>query len=211
MNVLLKKKNSIEVLRVTVCQLSSFPSLKEHAGSLKGSVWTSHSLRQNMRGDKWLIRDQDLIGPTNAASLSREGAHAELLSSPRGRYVLKEPRANWETDWEGWDSERTKYLSLDYCYVSSAKQQSSCPGLKTVLVANHTRTAWNEVILHSNLCSYSIEELGNKSADVRTPMEISQLASVYSCSQNQPGQLHFKDTSCLDWLILRLTTHAVTF
>jgi len=43
-----------------------------------------------------------------------------------------------------------------------------------------------------------VDETGNKSAQVRTPKEISQLISLYSSSQNEPGQSHFKDDSCLD-------------
>lgn len=100
-------------------------------------------------------------------------------------------------------------FSLLFCLLSKTAI-TSCTELRAVVVVSHTPTTWNEgdVALWS-VFIYHWRNGEQICTHARTPTEISQLISLYS-SQNQPGWSHFKGERCLDWLIFRLTTHAVT-
>lgn len=145
------------------------------------SAWSFHSLRQNMKGVKWVIMDQDLTGPTDAVSPDRVSTCRTPRNTPMGRYILKESRGNWETDWTSLHSERMQYMVWVYSFALAI---TNCPEQKAVLVVSHTPTSWMRVVLLSCLCSNTFEEMGNRSAHVRTSTEISQLIPLYSSSQN---------------------------
>lgn len=98
------------------------------------SVQSFPSPRQNTRGVKWLITDQDLTGPTTASSSGKEWGHAELLTILP--WKIRTEGVKWinggadqnlapcEWDCKGLDAGRTKYMDLVHLFAFSAKQHS---------------------------------------------------------------------------------------
>lgn len=150
-----RPKNCIEVFRATACPLSSFSSPWSMWLLKRMSVQSFPSPRQNTRGVKWLIMDQDLTGPTTASSSGKEWGHAELLT------ILPWEDSYWRSQVNQlgnrpkpgtlgmrlqrlgrWKDKIYGFSSL-VCLLSKTAFRAH-PEMKAVLVFSPTPTPWNE-------------------------------------------------------------------